>query len=90
MSVCSGEKATLIKEAEVGLQALRSQGKNRLQVFEEGDALLSEHKEVIQRIDMIEKGLKEERFFPYYQPIINNKTEKIEKYEYLARLTLND
>ncbi|MBV5321132.1 MAG: EAL domain-containing protein [Sulfuricurvum sp.] len=40
--------------------------------------------------DDIKRGLKEGRFYPYYQPIIDNATGKIIKYEALARLILPD
>lgn len=37
---------------------------------------------------MIKRALQEDRFVPYFQPIIDNKTKKIMKYEALARLIL--
>lgn len=44
----------------------------------------------LQYQDMIKRALQEDRFVPYYQPIIDNKTKKIMKYEALARLILPD
>lgn len=38
--------------------------------------------------DDIKRALKEDRFHPYYQPIIDNHTQKIIKYEALARLVM--
>jgi diguanylate cyclase (GGDEF)-like protein len=38
----------------------------------------------------IKRALKEGRFAPYYQPIIDNTTRRIVKYEALARLIMND
>lgn len=38
----------------------------------------------------IQRALSEDRVIPYFQGIRNNKTEKIEKYECLARLKLDD
>lgn len=40
--------------------------------------------------DDIKRALKEGRFVPYYQPIIDNSSQKIVKYEALARLLLPD
>lgn len=44
----------------------------------------------LQYQDMIKRALNEDRFVPYYQPIIDNKTKKIIKYEALARLIMPD
>jgi diguanylate cyclase (GGDEF)-like protein len=38
--------------------------------------------------DDIKRALKEDRFHPYYQPIIDNHSKKIIKYEALARLVM--
>ncbi len=41
-------------------------------------------------IQKVQDGLKEDRFIPYFQPIINTTTKKIERYEVLSRLKDNE
>jgi EAL domain-containing protein (putative c-di-GMP-specific phosphodiesterase class I) len=39
---------------------------------------------------MIEKAIREDRIVPYFQPIVDNKTKKIVKYETLIRMIGED
>lgn len=48
------------------------------------------HTEKLKCKDDIKRALKEHRFVPFYQPIIDNSSRKIVKYEALARLILPD
>ncbi len=43
----------------------------------------------LKRIDTIKRALQEGRFVPYYQPIVDNATLRVTKYEALARLVTN-
>jgi len=47
-------------------------------------------KKNMQTIMMIKTAIKTNKIISYFQPIINNKTQKIEKYESLVRLTTED
>lgn len=53
------------------------------------DVIEQAHKDIINNIHWVKKiktALNEDRFQPFYQPIFNNHTQKIEKYECLIRL----
>ena len=53
------------------------------------DVIEQAHKDIINNIHWIKKiktALNEDRFQPYFQPIFNNHTNKVEKYECLIRL----
>lgn len=41
-------------------------------------------------LNMIEKAIRNDRIIPYFQPIIDNKTQKIVKYEVLIRMIGED
>ncbi len=51
--------------------------------------ILLEEKEIIKWLDITKKLINDEKIIPYYQAIIDVKTEKIVKYEVLARGDLN-
>lgn len=71
--------------------ALRQAEKEGYIVIYRNDARSEkERSKKLQYQDMIKRALQEDRFVPYYQPIIDNKTKSIMKYEALARLILPD
>lgn len=49
-----------------------------------------EHTRKLKCIDTIKRALKENRFIPYYQPIVDNATMSVTKYEALARLVTSE
>lgn len=69
--------------------ALRQAEKNGDIVIYRNDARSEQKRSTkLQYQDMIKRALQEDRFIPYYQPIIDNKTKQTIKYEALARLVL--
>jgi EAL domain-containing protein (putative c-di-GMP-specific phosphodiesterase class I)/PleD family two-component response regulator len=58
--------------------------------YHENISIIKQRSDMLHCEDQIKRAIKEDRFIPYYQPIINNKTQTIYKYEALARLELND
>ena len=70
-----------------------SEAKNKKIKIKEYDSSMNNIKEFKQNIIWVEKlhiALAEDRIVPYYQPIYNYKTQKIEKYECLMRLIEDD
>lgn len=67
------------------------QTKRDIVVYDEETISESEaYKNNIMWTKVIKSALKNESVVPYFQPIINNKTRKIEKYEALMRLVYNN
>ncbi len=54
------------------------------------EKLKSKTRENIKRIHTLKKAIEDDRLIPYYQPIYDNKQEKIVKYEALVRLIEED
>lgn len=79
----------VLKEAEVALKRARLIGKARIGKYEVRNHFEHEQNEILQWIHQIQLGIEENRFVPFFQPIVNNESGEIEKYECLARLHLN-
>ncbi|HEX5329773.1 EAL domain-containing protein [Sulfuricurvum sp.] len=77
-----------LSNADKALREAQRSGKVIVYMHDENKELLRSAKFKCQ--DDIKRALKEGRFCPYYQPIIDNETQKIVKYEALARLILSD
>ncbi len=55
-------------------------------IYHESLAITKEYENNILWTRMLREALKDDRIIPYFQPIVNNKTQKIEKYECLIRM----
>lgn len=75
-----------LSKADFALRQAEKKGHIVLYKKDEND--LHQHSEKLQCKDQIKRALRENRIVPYYQPIINNVTMEIEKYEVLARMVL--
>lgn len=78
-----------IENAEI---ALKSAKEHRI-LFKQFDPSMRSnqmHEDNIKWYKIIKDALKEERLFPFYQPIVNNDNGDIVKYEALARITMQD
>lgn len=59
-------------------------------VYHENISIIKQRSEMLHCEDQIKRAIKEDRFIPYYQPIVDNKTHTVTKYEALARLEMHD
>jgi EAL domain-containing protein (putative c-di-GMP-specific phosphodiesterase class I) len=73
-------------KAHAAMKEARQIGKNRHQVFKDDSDFIARQKNNIEWMRKIRLALDEDRIVPYYQPIIDNATQKIVKYEALARI----
>src|SRR5262245_16115254 len=78
--------ATLMSAADVACYVAKDLGRNRIHVYEEGDA--AERHQEMQWVARITRALEEERFELYYQPIVPIGSEKGHwpHYELLLRM----
>jgi len=78
--------ATLMSAADVACYVAKDQGRNRIHVYEEGDA--AERHQEMQWVARITRALEEERFELYFQPIVPIGSEKgyWPHYELLLRM----
>lgn len=78
-------KEKILSTADMALKVAKRNNKNII-VFSEAISLNREYENNIYWTKKIRGAIQEDSFIPVYQPIINNKTTKIEKYESLARM----
>ena len=55
-------------------------------IYEDRMNFENEYERNLKLSEIVRKAVQESRILPYFQPIVNNRTNKIEKYECLARL----
>jgi len=77
---------TILRKADIALQEAREIGKNRFQVYQMNSFIEERRKHYKEWMVKVKIALEHGNVMPFYQPIYNNKTNKIEKYECLARI----
>lgn len=80
---------SLLTKANVALQMAKNNSKS-IVVY---DNSLDTKERITQNIEgalLLKNAIKEDRIVPFFQPIYNTATKKIEKYESLARIVLED
>ena len=82
----SSDKNSVLN-AKIALQEARKTNINQ-NTFSEESEFIASQKETIVWMHKIKDALKKDQIEPFFQPIINNKNLKIEKYEALARIIL--
>ena len=75
-----------ISQAETAINELRKAKRHHFYIFNEKSEYAQEQKRNIYWILKIKEAVENEDILAYFQPIVNNTTGKIEKYECLARL----
>lgn len=89
IAITEGE-SDFLKNAHIALKEARLIGKNRINVYRPNSPFEIFQKEIQRHIPLLFEAIKEDRIVPYFQPIVNNKTKEVEKYEALARLVFED
>ncbi len=75
----------IIIQANAALSDIKKRGENGYKLFENSEKYDKQQKNNLYWAKRIKEIILEDDLVVYYQPIINNKTEKIEKYESLVR-----
>ncbi|MFQ3573996.1 MAG: EAL domain-containing protein, partial [Thermodesulfovibrionales bacterium] len=76
----------LISKTNSALNRARTLGQNRWYLFHEDDSYIKSASSSLEEKQMIIQAMEEDRFIPYFQPILDLKTNTIHHYEALARL----
>ncbi len=80
------ESQTLLKHAYIALKEAKEQGGNTLKIYSK-DLRIEKLQAQIQKYSpIIRNALAHNHVIPYFQPIVDNRTKKIYKYECLARI----
>jgi len=80
----------VIKKAELALKEARHQGRNKIQFYKDDLKIIKEIERMHHWAPIIKRAIEDNRLIPYYQPIYDLKSNKILKYELLARLIEGD
>ena len=86
IGVSKGSGLVNISQAETAIEELRMAKRNHCALYNENSNFVKNQKRNIHWILKIKEAVENEDILAYFQPIINNHTGKIEKYECLARL----
>lgn len=87
--VAYGQKAELYKLAHIALKN-NKYSNNPVLFYNDNQNLLKQIDENINVASIIRNGIKEDRFIPVFQAIVDNKTKQVVKYECLIRLREED
>jgi len=90
ISVSTAKGSINISQAEVAMQELRESKRNHFILFNPYSEFVHKQQQNIYWIHKIKEAVLNEEIVAYFQPIINNHTGKIEKFECLARLKDDD
>lgn len=90
IGISTGKGLINITQAELAIKELRISRKNTYMIFNPYSDFVHQEQENIYWITKIKEAVADEDIVAYFQPIVNNETGKIEKYECLARLRDDD
>ncbi|UMZ73643.1 GGDEF domain-containing phosphodiesterase [Natranaerofaba carboxydovora] len=80
----------LLSKSSAAISHAREQGRNRYLMYREDDAYFENVESVLEEKQLIIKAIEEERFVPWFQPILDLSNNEISHVEALARLKMPD
>jgi len=90
VSIASNFIAPILENTDLALKEVKQNYAIRVLQYSEDLNLKTNVEENMKIVEQIKIAIKNNNIIPYFQPIINLKTKKIEKYEALVRLRLAD
>ncbi|MBB5020859.1 EAL domain-containing response regulator [Desulfurispira natronophila] len=86
MAIAHGKGWDLLRCAEIAMLETRQLGKNRIGLYRGKSPLETKQKNNIYWVNRLRTALEEDKVVPFYQPIVNNLTGAIDKFECLVRI----
>lgn len=86
IGISTGIGQDTLRNANIALKETRVVGKEKFTVYMTNSYLSEQRENNLKWLKKIKKLIKEDTITPYYQPIVNNKTNEVEFYECLARI----
>ena len=80
----------LLEKADLALKSIKRQRTQKIIVYNDSLGLHQQAKRNIDTVKMVKQALAEDRLLPYFQPIVNLETGKVEKFEALVRIVDGD
>lgn len=90
VGIAMHEEGNLIQKAELALKEARLYGHNHFQIYSSNLNIIKTIQSNSLWIKRVRDALLDDRIEPYFQPIINLTSQRIEKYELLVRLRYDD
>jgi diguanylate cyclase len=90
MAIDNGYGKEILRNASLSIHEIREVGKNHIKVFEHNTKYSQIQKDNIFWINELQNTLNSNTIRPYFQPILNIKTNQTKKYESLVRIVKND
>ena len=85
VSIGISDNIDLLTTADIALKSSKKQKVSHV-IYNSGMAISKKYEENIYQLYKIQKGIENDAFVPYFQPIYNLKSNEIQKYECLIRL----
>lgn len=86
IGIAIGLSDTVLNHARIAIKELRKHKRGAYKIYDPKSAYIEKQQQNIYWIRKIKDAFMEENILSYYQAILNNKTNKIEKYECLVRI----
>lgn len=90
VSIASNFVAPILENADIALKILKKEYSIKVLEYRDDMNIKADVEENMSIVEHIKLAIKNDNIIPYFQPIVNLKTKKIEKYEALVRLRLED
>jgi diguanylate cyclase (GGDEF)-like protein len=87
IGIAEGSSDVVLNHARIAIKELREHVRSAYKIYNPKSTFIKKQQENIYWINKIKKAFEEERLTAYFQPIVNNETKKVEKYECLVRIT---
>jgi len=84
------EKSNLLKNAHMALKEAKKEGRNRIKFYNKNLNIEKLQRKIQKYSPIIRNAINNDTVVPYFQPIVDNKTKTIYKYECLARIVKED
>ncbi|MDD5401527.1 MAG: bifunctional diguanylate cyclase/phosphodiesterase [Sulfurimonas sp.] len=86
IGISTGKGSQILNQAKCAIKELREHSRGSYKIYDSNSVYIKKQEENVYWIHKIKDAFEKEKLLPYFQPIINNKTKKIEKYECLVRI----
>ena len=86
IGVAIGSGTIALNHAKVAINELRVHSRNAYKIFSDKSDFAKKQQDNVYWINKIRNAISNEKLFSFFQPILNTTTNKIEKFECLARI----
>ncbi len=89
VSIGISEHAPLLETADLALKSVKRK-RTRIQVYQADEGLEKAVEHNLHMVDVILKALEDDCVVPWFQPLLNNHTGRVDRYECLMRIEMPD